>query len=489
MPIQRTYCDYKDSGVQWLGKVPEHWEILRLKGCALLNPSKKETLRSILADTPVTFLPMECIGTEGTVDMRQSRPASEVWNGFTYFQRSDVLLAKITPCFENGKGALLKSLPSEIGFGSTEFHILRAKASILPSYLYRITTVVEFRRCGADAMTGAAGQQRVPQEFIANYLIALPPHSEQLAIVRFLDHMDRRIRRYIRTKQRLIKLLEEYKQVIIHRAVTRGLDPTVPLKPSGVDWLGEVPEHWEVMPLRRVTITRCDGPFGSGLKSSHYTDQGIRVVRLQNIGYAEFKNHDSAFISPLHYASLGDHTVEPGDLLIAGLGDESRPAGRACVAPSCIVPAMVKADCFRFRLFQQRLDPEFAALQLTATASNSSSFLSTGATRQRMNLQVTASRLIALPPLHEQIEIVKFIIDHTSPLCLAVSGIDKEITLLREYRTRLISDVVTGKLDVRGIELPADEDAEVPTEFSEHLDDDIAPDDCEIPEEISAEAD
>ena len=208
----------------WLGKVPEHWEVRRLKRCTSLN---------IAADTSVTFLPMDHVGADGRIDARQTVRASAVCNGFTYFRRNDVLIAKITPCFENGKGACLLSLPTEIGFGSTEFHVLRAKSSILPQFLYRVMTVAEFRRLGADAMTGAAGQQRVSQSFIADYPIALPPLAEQAGIVRFLDHVDRRIRRYIRAKQKLIKLLEEQKQAIIHRAVTRGLDPNVRLKRSG----------------------------------------------------------------------------------------------------------------------------------------------------------------------------------------------------------------------------------------------------------------
>ena len=136
--------------------------------------------------------------------------------------------------------------------------------------------------------------------------------------------------RRIRAKQQLIKLLEEQKQVIIHRAVTRGLDPNVRLKRSDVKYLGHVPEHWEIMPLRRVTVSRCDGPFGSGLKSSHYTDQGIRVVRLQNIGHAEFKDTAAAFISPLHYTTLGDHTVEPGICsLLALVTNITRRVGHA----------------------------------------------------------------------------------------------------------------------------------------------------------------
>jgi type I restriction enzyme, S subunit len=288
--------------------------------------------------------------------------------------------------------------------------------------------------------------------------------------------VDRRIRRYIRAKQKLIKLLEEQKQALIHRAITRGLDPNVHLTPSGVEWLGKVPEHWEVMPLRRAAISYCDGPFGSGLKSSHYSDRGIRVVRLQNIGHAEFRDADGAFIAPAYYATLGDHSVEAGDLLIAGLGDERHPAGRACVAPACIVPAMVKADCFRFRVLRQRLDPEFAALHLTATAFDASPILSTGATRQRTNLQATASRSIAVPPIHEQLAIRHHISDATAPLRRGIRGAEREIELLREYRTCLTADVVTGKLDVReaGATLPDEADELDPLDDTSAMDTDEA---------------
>jgi type I restriction enzyme S subunit len=285
------------------------------------------------------------------------------------------------------------------------------------------------------------GMKRIP--------IVVPPPAEQQAIVRYLDHIDRRVRRYIRAKQRLLALLHEQKQAIIHQAVTRGLDASAPLKPSGVAWLGEVPAHWEVVALRRVTTERCDGPFGSGLKSTHYVDNGVRVIRLQNIGHGEFRDDDAAYISEDHYATLGQHDVVAGDLLIAGLGDERHPAGRACVAPPGIEPAMVKADCFRFRLTSERLTPEFGALHLTATASDASSILSSGATRQRTNLSSTLGRAVLIPPKQEQEEIVSFLRRELSSIKSSASNLEREIDLIREYRTRLIADVVTGKVDVR----------------------------------------
>jgi type I restriction enzyme S subunit len=281
-------------------------------------------------------------------------------------------------------------------------------------------------------------------------LLPVPPVEEQRLIVRFLDTHGALTARLTRAKQRVIKLLEEQKQAIIHRAVTRGLGPGVCLKPSGISWLGDIPEHWEIMALKRIATSWCDGPFGSGLKSSHYADEGTRVIRLQNIGHGYFKNTDPAFIPNDYYQNLGDHSVIAGDLIVAGLGDENHPAGRACVAPRYIEPAMVKADCFRFRLNQNCVESEFMALLLTATAVSASATLSTGATRQRINLQASAARPVLVPPKDEQREIIAEVHGSTCEVETTIATIGREIAFLREFRTRLIADVVTGKLDVRG---------------------------------------
>lgn len=180
----------------------------------------------------------------------------------------------------------------------------------------------------------------------------------------------------------MIDLLREKRQAVISHAVTKGLNPNAPLKPSGIDWLGDVPEGWEVVPLKRVTLERCDGPFGSGLKSEHYVDAGMRVVRLQNIKADGFSDDDAAFID-LDYASseLSRHEVLAGDVLIAGLGDERNLVGRACVAPVGIEPAMVKADCFRFRLDTCRAASDFVALQLNTSAAFDAGTKATGTKR------------------------------------------------------------------------------------------------------------
>ena len=226
----------KPSGVDWLGDVPAHWEVRRLKWVSDLNPSRAEARAYLNEDTPVSFLPMEKVGTEGQIDARESVPASSVRNGFTYFRRGDVLVAKITPCFENGKGAYLGCLPTEIGFGSTEYHVLRAKSAVLPQFLYLLTALFAFRQkgthkgegthkgSGADAMTGAAGQKRVPTDFVANYLVPVPPLPEQSAIFAYLDRATADIDAAIDIARRQVELMTEYRASLIAHVVTGKLD-------------------------------------------------------------------------------------------------------------------------------------------------------------------------------------------------------------------------------------------------------------------------
>ena len=318
--------------------------------------------------------------------------------------------------------------------------------SIRPEYLLYVFRAMEseFRR-----LTMGSTHQTIYMHDVDGFSTPVPPISEQDQIVAFIRKETARIDALVTKQERLIDLLQEKRTVLITRAVTRGLDPDVPMSDSGLDWLGQIPAHWEVVQLRRVAFDRCDGPFGSGLKSSHYAEEGVRVVRLQNIGYGEFEGADAAFIPHEHRSKLGDHSVIPGDLLIAGLGDTNHPTGRACVAPSDIGPAMVKADCFRFRLDQSQAQPQFLALQLSATASIASGLMSTGATRQRTSLTSTAARAIAIPDLQEQSRIVDYIIRKIVSLDHAQDAAQRSINSLTEYRIALISSAVSGKIDVR----------------------------------------
>ncbi len=292
---------------------------------------------------------------------------------------------------------------------------------------------------------------KVNREELGDCSVIVPPREDQDAIIRFLDRETAKLDALIAKKQRLIELLQEKRTALISHAVTKGLDPGVPMKESGVSWIGEIPAHWTALPLGRLITSMCDGPFGSDMKSSHYADVGVRLIRLQNIGTGEFDDYDKAYITEEHLASLPGHDAKPGDLLIAGLGDENHPVGRACIVPESVHEAMVKADCFRLRLDQRKLLHAFAAKFLCSThARYGVSELMRGATRSRMNLSGVARLNVVVPPKEEQRRVFEYLNTHEKRLDELGMKIQQGVERLAEYRTALISAAVTGKIDVRG---------------------------------------
>ena len=214
----------KSSGVEWLGDIPEHWEVIKIKRIARINPSRSDYDQSKDPEEMVVFLPMERVTAQGKVDCSEFRPIKEVRQGFSHFRRGDVVVAKITPCFENGKGAYLDTLPTDIGFGTTEFIVLRAGPKIEGEYLYLLTALAQFRLLGVESMTGSAGQQRISPNFVANFTVGLPPIHEQQEILKFISSRNADYNTAITRAQNEIDLLREYRTRLIADVVTGKLD-------------------------------------------------------------------------------------------------------------------------------------------------------------------------------------------------------------------------------------------------------------------------
>ena len=214
----------KPSGVEWIGDIPEHWDATKLKRVVSFNPSKTEARANPADEDKVVFLPMENISVNGDIDCSEKRTLSEVWNGFTYFQRGDVVVAKITPCFENGKGAYLKGLESDFGFGTTELIVLRPSKAIDGAFLRFLTSTKQFLLLGEQSMTGAAGQQRIPSDFVKNYPIGLPPIDEQLEILEHIQKKSAEIDETISRAAHEIELMREYRTRLISDVVTGQVD-------------------------------------------------------------------------------------------------------------------------------------------------------------------------------------------------------------------------------------------------------------------------
>lgn len=438
------YSRYKDSGVEWLGEVPEHWEVKRAD--AVLTYVREIARVADFRSETVFHYSIPAIQETGDGMLEDGASIASDKIALT---GGELLVSKLNP----RKGVVLVSEPHAVPtVCSTEFVPMRADGCDLQYayWLYASEPVRDLISSTVRSVTRS--HQRANPEDIIKLWLCFPPRDEQGRIAAVLDRETAKIDVLISEQQRLIALLKEKRQAVISHAVTRGLNPDAPMKPSGVEWLGDVPAHWEVISLGRVTHSRCDGPFGSGLKSDHYTEVGARVIRLQNIRSGYFADADTAFVDLAYFHNeLNSHDVEAGDLLIAGLGDERNTVGRACVAPADIAPALVKADCFRFRLDTSRVTPDFAAAQLSAGAPADAGILASGSTRSRIPLSVMATRKLALPPLWEQHTIVACIQERSASLDDLLTEAERAITLLQERRTALISAAVTGKIDVRGL--------------------------------------
>lgn len=212
----------KDSGIDWIGEIPEGWEIKRLRFNCNINPTGKKVFSD--DKTKVAFLPMEKVSVHGEYDSESTAEYWEVSSGFTYFINNDVLVAKITPCFENGKGAMVTNLVNGIGFGTTEFHVLRSYRNIIPKYLYYFTKTHFFRTIGEVFMKGSAGQQRISTDFTKDFCMMTPPKETQIQIVQYLDKETSRIDKIIKNIEEKINLIEEYKKSLIHHVVTGKVD-------------------------------------------------------------------------------------------------------------------------------------------------------------------------------------------------------------------------------------------------------------------------
>ncbi len=230
------------------GDLPSGWTRRRLRFDVGLNPRK--SCLDLKPEELVSFIPMDAVGEYGGLRLVEVRELQEVYNGYTYFADGDLCIAKITPCFENGKGAIAEGLTNGVGFGTTELHVLRPGPDVDLRFLFYVSVSDDFRKLGEAEMYGAGGQKRIDEGFIKDWMPPLPPLDTQRRIARFLDEKTARIDALIEKKRALLDRLAEKRQALITRAVTKGLNPDAPMKPSGIEWLGDIPAHWSAKRFR-----------------------------------------------------------------------------------------------------------------------------------------------------------------------------------------------------------------------------------------------
>ena len=440
------YPEYRESGVEWLGDVPAHWQVDMLRRRATLNPSKSEIGDGAI-DRVVSFLPMEAVGERGELDLSRTRPIGEVSTGYTYFREGDVAFAKITPCFENGKGARMVGLHGGLGFGTTELTVVRPQRTLLDGrYLDWVLRSVPFRQRGEAAMYGAGGQKRVPDEFVREFSFAWPSAEEQQTIATFLDRETAKIDALIAEQEKLIVLLTEKRQATISHAVTKGLDPNAPMKDSGIPWLGEVPAEWEILPLKRDVAFLTSGSRGW---AEHYSNEGALFLRIGNLtrDSVELDLSDVQRVEPPE-GSEGERTrVSTGDVLFS----ITAYLGSVAVVPGDVEVAYVSQHVALARLRGKHFLPKW--IGYATLSSLGKTYLANqgyGGTKVQLSLDDIACLPVTVPSLPEQQATLDFLEKEIRKLDVVRAESEAAIRLLCERRSALIAAAVTGQIDVRG---------------------------------------
>ncbi|AHM02973.1 Type I restriction-modification system, specificity subunit S [Roseibacterium elongatum DSM 19469] len=442
--MSQSHPSYTDSGVAWLGDIPSTWATARLRFLVTLNPSKSE-IAEFDRDDVVSFIPMEAVGEQGELALNRVRPIAEVENGYTYFRDGDVTFAKITPCFENGKRAIMRGLVSGCGFGTTELTVLRPRAGITESdFVFWLISAPEFRLLGEASMYGAGGQKRVPDSFVRDFIAPVPPLPEQRAIAAFLDRETGKIDALVEAQRRLIALLKEKRQAVISHAVTKGLDPDVRMKESAVEWLGEIPVHWEATPLKYLVTFRSGGTPDKS--NPDYWDGDVPWVSARDLK-SETINDSTLQITEHAVSSGAANLVPQGSVVVLVRGMTLAHTFPVCLAGR---PMAINQDLKALNS-NSSISNDYLALALRGLSDVSLARVDeAGHGTKALRMDAWTSLHVPVPPEAEQVKVLEFVGIETTKLDALVSEAEKAIALLQERRSALISAAVTGKIDVHG---------------------------------------
>lgn len=431
-------ADYADSGVDWLGALPAHWTVKPIKAVATLNdevlseatPPDSEIEyveisdvaagRGILGSTPLLF------------EAAPSRARRRVADG-------DIIVSTVRTYLR--AIASVESPPDNMVV-STGFAVIRPR-TMHPRFLAYALEMDGFINQVIARSVGVSYPAINASELV-RLPVPVPPSHEQAAIAAFLDQETGKIDTLVQAQRRLIDLLKEKRQAVISRAVTRGLDPAVPMKDSGVEWLGEVPASWGVKRLKQLCRSIKAGPFGSALTKDMYCSDGFRVYGQEQVIPNDFAVGDYYIDEPT-FQALRQYEVEEGDVLISCVGT----FGKIARVPRGIEPGIINPRLLRLRP-SVTVTSEYLELALgSPIAFDQMAASSRGGTMDVINIGTLGEIYIATPPITEQPSIVAFVQAATQRFDNLRRQATAAIALLEERRAALISAAVTGKIDVR----------------------------------------
>lgn len=406
-----------------LGDIPEEWKVMKLSEIANINPR-----REIVDDkSMVSFIAMEDISNSGRVTNKSDKLYEEVKKGYTPFVDNDVLLAKITPCFENGKRALVDNLSNSIGFGSTEFHVLRANKYSISKFLYYVISSQSFVSKAKNNMTGSAGQKRVPTEFIKDYMLVVPKLEEQEKIASILSTVDEQIDNV----DALIEKNKELKKGLMQQLLTKGIGHT---KFKNTEF-GKIPEDWEVKKLKDL---------GNSIIGLTYSpddlveeDEGTLVLRSSNIKNSRIVFDDNKYVRTNIQDKL---IVKEDDILIC-----SRNGSKDLIGKCALIDKKTEGSTFGAFMTVYRSEyNKYLFNVFTSYMFKRQIYNNLGATINQITTDNLNNFKVILPPVKDQEEIASILLKVDEKVDEYVNKKEK----LEELKKGLMQELLTGKFRI-----------------------------------------
>lgn len=387
-------------------------------------------------DGDVSFVPMESL-RNGTIDYK-TIPFLKAKGKYTYFGNQDLLIAKVTPCFENGNIAIARNLLNGIGFGSSEIFVLRPNKEVISQYLFYLSQSRDFQDKACATMCGVGGLKRISPLFMRTYEFDMPSIENQQRKVTYLDtklsEIDHQVSLLTSKRDAYLRL----KKSIINHVVTHGLNPNVKMKDSGIEWIGEVPKHWEVKRMKELSAIGSGTTPKSG-EDKYYENSihsWLNTSDVQDcvINEAKFSITDKALND---YSVLKYYPI--GTILIAMYG-----GGTIGNVALMNISATINQACCAIVSNEKLLLPKYLFCYLKCHKKKIIS-LGFGGTQVNLSQAIIAQLPVVLPPLPEQRAIATYLDDKCAKIDTIVSNLDKQISRYADLKRSLIDEVITGK--------------------------------------------
>ena len=445
MSHYKPYPAHKDSGVEWIGSVPAHWEVKPI--CRVASCNDDSLPENVPPDQLLRYVDIASVNhTDGITDVAEIRFADAPSRARRQAKAGDVVISTVRTYLK--AVAAVTDTHANCTY-STGFAVLRPRPSEVEPAFLKWLTLNDLVIQAIEAHSEGLSYPAINATELVKLKAVVPPRTEQSAITAALDRETARIDALIAKKTRFIELLKEKRQALITHAVTKGLDPNVKMKDSGVEWIGEAPEHWRISPIKSLA-TEPSTLFvdGDWIESHNLSPAGIRYITTGNVGEGGYKEQGNGFITEATFHELRCTEVLPGDILISRLNP---PIGRACIVPELGLRIVTSVDNVIFRPSAE-FDPQFIVFRCSASDYfHELSLLGSGATMQRVSRTDLGNVRIAWPPLNEQIEIRRYLQEETAQIDSLLDLSRRSVDLLKERRSAFITAAVTGQIDLREV--------------------------------------